>query len=147
MAQVVTTGLPDLLTAVKKAQAGYDAAARTIVIQSAAVIEDAAKRQFIGSHGPGEAHVGGDQPNVVTGTLRRSITHGPVLHTGLASWSTTVGPTTVYGRRVELGYLGGGGGRGHQTTRPFPFLGPGVRNSTTRMQVIAATQWARVASG
>lgn len=43
---------------------------------------------------------------VVTGTLRRSIAVFGPKREGLAVYSARVGPTTVYGRRVSLGFHG-----------------------------------------
>ena len=43
---------------------------------------------------------------VVTGTLRRSIAVFGPKREGLAVYSARVGPTTVYGRRISLGFRG-----------------------------------------
>lgn len=146
MATVITQGLTESLKALQGMQARADAAARVIVIQSAALLEAEAKRNFVGSHAKGEPHVGGDKPNVVTGMLRRSITHDRVERYGVGSWRTRVGPTAIYGRRVELGYPGGAG-RGRQRTRPFPFMQPAVASTRMRMASIAATNWAKAFNG
>lgn len=135
-------GLSEVLASFEKVSAQADAATRSIVAKAAATAEAAAKANFQGSHAKGQPHVGGSMPNVVTGNLRRSITHTTVTRTGLAEYSSKVGPTMIYGRRVELGYPGGGGGRGHQMTRPFPYFDPGVRTARAQFSAIAASEWA-----
>ena len=145
MAKIVLDGLADFAKAMAAIPEKMDVAARTITIQSAALIEARAKRNFEGSHSRGQAHVGGDRPNVVTGMLRRSITHDPVRKVGPWMWETTVGPTTVYGRRVELGYAGGTG-RGRQKTGPFPFMEPAVSGADAQLRQIAIAQWAKALS-
>lgn len=135
-------GLAEVRAALEKVTREADAASRVIVVKGAAMAESAAKKNFDGSHAKGQPHVGGDKPNVVTGNLRRSITHDPVVRIGVASYGTRVGPTVIYGRRVELGYQGGGGGRGHQTTRPFPYFGPAVAATAAPLNALAYKTWA-----
>lgn len=134
-------GLRELEQALDGLAARIDAAGAAIVRDGAALVERAAKKNFEGAHPRGAPHVGGDKPNVVTGTLRRSITSDPIRRTGLGTYSTKVGPRTVYGRRVELGYSGGSG-RGRQATRPFPYFTPAVREVSPRLRSIAAAHWA-----
>jgi hypothetical protein len=143
MAQVVTKGWDDLGRVLAAMPADIDRAAKIVVTQSALLIEAEAKRNFIGSHSRREPHVGGNRPNVATGMLRRSIlTVGPTSP-AQGEWTAQVGPTAVYGRRVELGYPGGAG-RGRQRTRPFPYLRPAVESSTWQIRSIALAQWARL---
>jgi hypothetical protein len=128
--------------AIKQTQAivaKADAAARTIVTKGSAVVEAETKKNFQGSHAKGQPHVGGSQPNVVSGTARRSITTTRASRTALGIWSATTGPTVVYGRRLELGYPGGGAGRGLQMTRAFPYFAPGTRTAQQKVDAIAVT--------
>lgn len=136
-------GVSEVMAAFEKVSAQADAATRTIVVKAAAVVEKQAKSNFSGSHKKGEPHVGGSKPNIVTGNLRRSITHTAVTRSGLGEYSSRVGPTAVYGRRVELGYSGGGGGRGHQPTRAFPYFQPGAQAARRQFAGIAAAEWGR----
>ena len=142
MSQVVTRGLVETLAKIKQVQAGIDEACRRIAVADAALIEGAAKRNFIGSHARSEPHVGGARPNVVSGTLRRSIRSDPPVKTG-AGWSVKVGPSTVYGRRIELGYPGGSG-RGRQRTRPFPYMRDAPDKVAAQMTAVAVAEMARV---
>jgi phage gpG-like protein len=61
--------------------------------------------------------VSGLPPMNRTGDLRRSIT-GEKFNVGFANYSAIVGPTIVYGRRVELG-----GGNWRPGTM-FPYMAP-----------------------
>ena len=131
----VWLGVKEFTSALEKIAAEYDTTTRTALIAAATEVETAAKNNFDGSHKPGEPHVGGSKPNVVTGTLRRSITFDPPHRDGVASYSTSVAPHTIYARRVELGYPGGKG-RGHGHTRAFPYFEPAV--NATRDAVFAA---------
>ena len=107
-------------------------ASKEIVARSAAVVEAAAKANFEGAHKKGQPHVGGDRPNVVTGTLRRSIRSTPIVQVGRGAYSTTVGPSTVYARRVELGYRG---------SRAYPYFSPAARKVQPQLEAIAAETW------
>lgn len=138
-------GLKAVEAAFTKVSADADAAARSIVAKSAAVVEAAAKANFEGAHKKGEPHVGGSKPNVVTGTLRRGIRADPVVRYGLAEYGTRVAPRVIYARRVELGYPGGGkgSGRGHGRTSPHPFFDPAVKDTKPKLEALAAAEWAR----
>ena len=71
----------------------------------------------------------GAGPAVISGTLRRSITHSPVIYTG-RGWETKVGtgvgftppygrtPSSKYGLYLETGLKNGA---------VYPFLGPAVQ--------------------
>jgi hypothetical protein len=115
--------------------------ARMTVTRAAARVEAVAKKNFEGAHKRGEPHVGGASPNVVSGTLRRSITRTQVFRLGETDWGTKVGPATVYARRIELGYPGGGHGPGHQRTRAFPYFKPAVDKVIPEFHDIAAETW------
>ena len=70
-----------------------------------------------GTHKRGEGHIPGTGPgpNVVTGTLRRSIT--TEVRYGFGTYIATVGPTVEYARAVELGHPNWRGKR-------YPYLIP-----------------------
>jgi hypothetical protein len=143
VAKIVTTGWTDLAKVLASMPAELEAANRRAANKSATLIEGKAKRNFIGSHARGMPHVGGNRPNVVTGMARRSIKTIPAVPAGAGSWMARVGPTVIYGRRLELGYPGGAG-RGRQKTRPFPYLRPAVEESVWQIRVIALSEWAKV---
>lgn len=130
-------GFEQFSAAIDKVIAQADAAAKATVAQAAAELEKSAKSNFSGTHKRGQPHVGGDLPNVVTGTLRRSITHEPVKKIGLGTWATTVGPTVVYGRRVELGLNG---------SKAYAYFSPAYRDLLKRFRDIAAENWRKALS-
>lgn len=139
------SGLPELRAAFTRLSAGADATALSIVTKAAANVEAKAKANFEGAHRRGEPHVGPSPgpPNIVTGTLRRSITHDRISRTGPYSYGTRVGPTTIYARRVELG---GTDSRG-RTTRPFPYFEPAVRAAQAEFAGLVTAEWARFVHG
>lgn len=75
--------------------------------------------------------VPGKGPGLISGTLRRAITHTEPQPAGFASWTSKVGlatgftprysnvPAAEYGRRLERGEIRGG--------NAYPFLGPAVK--------------------
>ena len=135
MADFVTgewVGLKALYERIAEVGTQADEAAREIVTRSAALAERAAKANFEGSHKKGQPHVGGSKPNVVTGTLRRSIRTDPVARLGLATYGTTLAPRVIYARRVELGWQGKGA---------HPYFRPGVEQVKPEFRRIAAEVW------
>ena len=131
---VMWTGIADLEKAVVRAGAQVDAAARENVRVGAMTLIRDAQSNFEGSHRKGEPHVGGDKPNIVTGNLRRSIMADSLKHTAMGGYSTSVGPTMKYGRRVELGLA---------PTGAYPYFGPAAAHLRTEMAAIATANWAR----
>jgi hypothetical protein len=127
-------GLEDLEKAVTRAgEQAEAAAAANVKVASMTLIKDA-QNNFEGSHKKGQPHVGGDKPNVVTGNLRRSIMADSLNHYGMGIWSTRVGPTMKYGRRVELGLA---------PTGAYPYFGPAAAKLRAEMGAIATANWAR----
>lgn len=103
------------LDGLEKSWAAIDSVATSIgfttreaVSAAAHLIEKQAKINASGRPGP----------NVRTGTLRRSIRVTGPRPWGVGGWEAMVGPTVVYGRRVELG-----GGNWPAGTK-FPYMGP-----------------------
>lgn len=133
-------GLPEFRAAIEKVMAETDAAARVAVTRAAAFLEKEAKAGFEGVHPPGSPHVGGDKPNVATGTARRSIRSDPVSRLGLGDYRTLVAPRIVYGRRLELGWPGGQG-RGHARTRAFPYWAPAAHKTREKFPEITGNTW------
>lgn len=113
------------------AQLGENAekAAFEIITQGAAMVEQAAKDNFQGAHKKGEPHVGGNKPNIVTGSLRRSVHSDPVEKIGHAYYRTSIGPRMIYGRRVELGYNG---------SAKYPYFEPAVRSVEPKLAALQA---------
>jgi hypothetical protein len=131
---VIWHGMEELAQAVVRAGAQVDAAAKANVSVAAATLIKDAQANFSGSHKKGEPHVGGSQPNIVTGNLRRSIMADSTNHLAMGVYSTQVGPTMKYGRRVELGLA---------PTGAYPYFGPAAAKLRTEMAAIATANWVR----
>lgn len=123
-------GVSEVQAAFDRVMHQVDAASKDMVAEGAALVERTAKGNFQGAHKKGQPHVGGDKPNIVTGTLRRSIRHQPIRQDGRAEFATTIGPTVIYGRRVELEY-------------GYAFFEPAVRDTREELKAIAAKHWKR----
>ncbi len=136
-------GINEAIAALAKMDARVDAASMTTTVMVGAALETKAKNNFVGAHRRGEPRVpnGENKPNVVTGTLRRSIRSTPVVR--LASgYMTSVGPTTEYGRRVELGFRGADSLGRTYNQPPYPYFGPAVAEVRASALAIATTNWA-----
>lgn len=125
-------GVSELRAALTKITAETELAGRQIVATGTAMVEKEAKGNFSGSHARNMPHEGGDQPNVVSGDLRRSIMTTPIVRLGLASYQASVGPSMIYGRRVELGMNG---------SRKFPYFEPSVKKVKPLLSDMAAMTW------
>lgn len=120
MATELTPGV--LAKIVAKVQQGGDEGAKAGLVAIAQAIETRAKMNAnSGSHRKGEPHVPGTGPgpNVVTGNLRRSITHQPPEQDG-SGWFVRIGvaSTASYGQYVE---------------KLYPFLEPAVTDMRSRI--------------
>lgn len=116
--------------AIERLSVKLDEAVRMVVVKTSMALVREAQSNFSGSHRRGEPHVGGNQPNIVSGNLRRSIKATPVTRFGRGDYGATVAPTMIYGRRVELGFRG---------SRKYPYFGPAVQK--VDMRKIATEVW------
>lgn len=127
-------GMEDLEKAFVRAGAQADAAAAANVkIAAATLIRDAQANFQDGKKGD-RHHGSGEKPFSITGTLRRSIMADSTKHYGMGVYSTQVGPTMKYGRRVELGLA---------PTGAYPYFGPAAAVVRAEMAAIATANWAR----
>ncbi|MFI2078586.1 hypothetical protein [Streptomyces triculaminicus] len=128
--------------------------ARTALTQLALAIERQAKiNSGVGSHKRGTPTPArpGTGPAVISGTLRRSLTHTPVIFVA-GGWETKVGtgagftppygrtPSSRYGLYLETGLRNGA---------TYPFLGPAFRFGVTHVapmlyRRVFAGPWPRV---
>src|SRR5216684_4443162 len=90
------TGVPEFAASLESTVAKASVEARAAVAEAAGELEKAAKQNASGRPGP----------NVISGTLRRGIKHEPIYPWGVRGWATEVGPTVIYSRRIELGFVG-----------------------------------------
>jgi hypothetical protein len=115
--------------------ARVEAATERCVQLGAAAIETAAKGSM---NSPG--------PQVRTGTLRRSIGIINISALGAGQWQATVAPTTVYGRRMELGFhsvdsLGRNYGPPNLGQPAYPYMQPGLTKAMPLLPAIFEATW------
>src|SRR5438552_19046477 len=90
MSQVVFHGVSELRAALDGLATHWAEGARAAVAEGAHLVERKAKQNA----------------PVVSGTLRRSIRVLGPTPWGFGGWSALIGPSAIYGRRVELGFHG-----------------------------------------
>lgn len=123
----------EFYTAIKRMTRDLDYASRDVLEQGSRMLISAAMNNFQGSHAPGEPHVGGNRPNIVTGNLRRSIQADSVVRLGVAYYSVTIAPRMVYGRRVEFGFNGSDSRGREYEARGYPYMEPALRSVLPRL--------------
>jgi hypothetical protein len=104
MGAIVVTNLSQVMAGLTLWEKKVEKAGEVGIKQAALAIERQAKLNAnTGVHPRGQGHIKGTGPgpNVVTGTLRRSIT--TEVRYGFGTYIATVGPTVEYARAVELG--------------------------------------------
>jgi hypothetical protein len=104
MGAIVVTNLSQVMAGMTNYERKVEKAGEIAITQAALAIERQAKLNAnTGVHPRGQGHIKGTGPgpNVVTGTLRRSIT--TEVRYGFGTYIATVGPTVEYARAVELG--------------------------------------------
>lgn len=121
-------GAPEFSQALVDRMEAARRAARTFVVQGLHLGQEAiqVRAREGGRHAPGTptpATKGGG-PAVIHGDLGRSIVVGDLRSTGVLGYEGRVGPTTVYGRAVELKY-------------GYPYTGPGWRDTVPRLGALA----------
>jgi hypothetical protein len=104
MGAIIVRNLSQVQAGLNNFEKNIMQAAEYAIAQAGLKLEREAKLNAnTGTHKRGEGHIPGTGPgpNVVTGTLRRSIT--TEVRYGFGSYIATVGPTVEYARAVELG--------------------------------------------
>lgn len=136
--QVVWHGIDELEAAFTKMAERAQVETRNGVIEAAHMAE-AAMKVRAGEGGrhkkgtPTPATPGGG-PAVITGTLRRSIGVGSIEKWGAFGYQTKVGPTSIYGRAVELLY-------------DYPYTSTGLEDVLPRVPEVFKRAWARALHG
>ena len=138
MAEIVT-GILEFDTALDSMIVRVDNAARSFVLEGAEVIKREAKNIFrtgADAKGIDSWHsTAWPVPTRRTGNLMASIYSDGARRIGPGKWESQTGPHIVYGRRIELGFHGNGRWP-YYTTRPFPYMQPGVRNSIPQLDIL-----------
>lgn len=154
MAGILISGVRELDASIKALEVRMSEAARNFVIKGGAIVAKAAKEEFVEmgvSKSTGEAriletgerrkrgelagskykggNIHGARPQARTGKLRTSIKVADVHQVGPGRWMSTVGPTMVYGRRVELGFVGQDSRGRTYNQSPYPYMAPGFEKS------------------
>ena len=114
---MIQNNIPDVMLGIRKAQVKIDLGAMKARDELMTKFTQLAKEQIKGKRQPGEKAISGKPPMNRTGNLRRSI-KGEKVRLGFATYAAVVGPTIIYGRRVELG-----GGNWPNGTK-FPYMKP-----------------------
>jgi len=114
---MIENNIPEVMHKVEKTMSKIDLGARMARDEMMNQLIQLSKEQIKGRRSPGEKAVSGQPPMNRTGNLRRSI-KGEKMRLGFASYAAVVGPTIIYGRRVELG-----GGNWPPGTK-FPYMKP-----------------------
>lgn len=137
-ASLTWDGVPEFSQAILAMMEGAHSAARNIVTKglhsAQGKIQERAREG--GRHAPGTptpATKGGG-PAVIHGDLGRSIQVGEIHAFGVVGFEGKVGPTTAYGRRVELDY-------------GYPYTAPGMRDAIPSIRSIAGREWSRGTAG
>jgi hypothetical protein len=125
---VITSNLKQVRQALEKAGQGLDDSARECRDEMMNTLIQLAKEEIVGRRPKGQKATSGQPPMNRTGNLRRSI-RGEKYKIGFGKYEAIVGPTIIYGRRVELG-----GGNWPSGTR-FPYMAPAY----AKFRVIAPT--------
>ena len=124
----------DALLAVTKEA---DDSGKRAIVRVAAEVERAAKDNAGGSPGP----------DVVTGTLRRGVRHTTAHRLGLLGWQTEVGPTVIYSRRIDLGFVGADSLGRIYNQQPRPYFTPAWNSVMSRAVRIYAEEWTKALTG
>jgi hypothetical protein len=125
---VITSNLKQVRQALEKAGQGLDDGARNARDEMMNTLIQLSKEEIVGRRPKGQKATSGQPPMNRTGNLRRSI-RGEKYKIGFGKYEAIVGPTIIYGRRVELG-----GGNWPSGTR-FPYMAPAY----AKFRVIAPT--------
>ena len=144
MMSLHVSGIDGVIAALEKMAVESVAANLRIVQRGQAVLEAEAKKSFTGAHAKGAPTTSrpGSPPDVVSGTLRRSIKSSTAAPDGAYGAKGSVYPTAVYARIMELG---GRTGRGGRTTLPArPFLQPAYVKALPRLREIAVEEWRKL---
>ena len=125
---MITSNLKQVRQALEKAGKGLDDSARNCRDEMMNTLIQLSKEEIVGRRPKGQKATSGRPPMNRTGNLRRSI-RGEKYKVGFGKYEAIVGPTIIYGRRVELG-----GGNWPSGTR-FPYMAPAY----AKFRVIAPT--------
>jgi hypothetical protein len=150
-------GIPEAIDALRAWGEREQAATIVAVGDAGSHYKRMAIGAFQGAHAPGFPHEGGDRPNRASGHLQASIKPSPIAMTGRGRYEILVGPTTVYGRIIELGghitpqhasvlswfspWLGKRMYKDSVTLGGWPYMLPSLQAFIPRMTSFFEVQW------
>ncbi len=156
-------GIPEAIDALRAWGEREQAATIVAVGDAGSHYKRMAIGAFQGAHAPGFPHEGGDRPNRASGHLQASITPSPISMTGRGRYEILVGPTTVYGRIIELGgripaagtvpmswfspWLGRQMYKNTVTLAGWAYMKPSLNAFIPRMNSLFEDQWAGAVNG
>ena len=131
MAEIVS-GIPEFDGSIDQMIIRVNMAARRFVLEGAEEIKIQAQKQFSGNSTDAWHSTAWPLPTRRTGNLESSIYMDSAKEISPGVWESTTGPHIVYGRRIELGFHGSGQWP-YFTTRPFPFMQPGIERAIPKL--------------
>ena len=131
MAEIVS-GIPEFDGSIDQMIIRVNMAARRFVLKGAEEIKVQAQKQFSGNSTDAWHSTAWPLPTRRTGNLESSIYMDSAKEISPGVWESTTGPHIVYGRRIELGFHGSGQWP-YFTTRPFPFMQPGIERAIPKL--------------
>lgn len=117
--------MEETVAEVDKATEGFIAEGAHAIEREAKIRAGAGGRHKAGTPTPATT---GDGPAIITGTLRRSIHVDGPHRLGLGTYEASVGPSVIYGRRVELEYN-------------YPYLSPALAQVSDTLLPELARKW------
>ena len=131
MAEIVS-GITEFDGSIDQMIIRVNMAARRFVLEGAEEIKVQAQKQFSGNSTDAWHSTAWPLPTRRTGNLESSIYMDSAKEISPGVWESTTGPHIVYGRRIELGFHGSGQWP-YFTTRPFPFMQPGIERAIPKL--------------
>ena len=128
----IVSGIPDFDGSIDQMIIRVNMAARRFVLEGAEEIKVQAQKQFSGNSTDAWHSTAWPLPTRRTGNLESSIYMDSAKEISPGVWESTTGPHIVYGRRIELGFHGSGQWP-YFTTRPFPFMQPGIERAIPKL--------------
>jgi hypothetical protein len=131
----IVSGIPEFDIALDHMKAKINAAARKFVLEGAEKIKVEAQKQFSGNSSNTWNSTAWPIPTRRTGNLESSIYMDSAKEISSGVWESTTGPHIVYARRIELGFHGSGQWP-YFTTRPFPYMQPGIERAIPKLDYL-----------
>lgn len=116
-------------------------ATKKAITFSAHEVEAKSKDNFGPAHARGTPKTVQSKPQSITGSLRRSIRVRETVEQMPNTWVSRIAPDMIYGRRVELGFVGADSLGRVYNQPPYPYLGPGLIQSIPVFDRLTINSW------